>query len=60
MRLQTIIQQVMLRRMKDSELDGKKLINLKPKTVTLEKLEFMPEERDVYSMVCPTLHFEGA
>lgn len=32
-------------------LDGKRLIELPPKTVNLEKLKFSPEEREIYAMV---------
>lgn len=40
-----------MRRMKDSMLDGKRLIDLPPKVVNLTKLKFMQEERDIYKMV---------
>lgn len=50
-RLQAIFKTTLLRRKKDSELDGKKLIELPPKEVTIRKLEFTPEEREIYSMV---------
>ena len=36
-------------------LDGKRLIELPSKTVSLVKLEFSQEERDVYNMVCTQL-----
>ncbi|TFK67589.1 hypothetical protein BDN72DRAFT_898843 [Pluteus cervinus] len=39
------------RRMKDTELDGKRLIELPPKTVDLVKLDFTPDEREIYDMV---------
>lgn len=41
--------------MKNTLLDGKRLIELPKKTVDLVKLEFSQEERDIYTMVsfCP-------
>ncbi|KAF8647982.1 hypothetical protein AX16_006412, partial [Volvariella volvacea WC 439] len=50
-RLQAVITTFVLRRMKDSMLDGKRLIELPPKTIDLVKLEFSDEEREVYDMV---------
>ncbi|KAH7924689.1 hypothetical protein BV22DRAFT_1012721 [Leucogyrophana mollusca] len=50
-RLQAMFQVMLLRRKKDSTLDGKKLIELPPKNVQLEKLAFSQEERDIYKMV---------
>jgi SNF2 family DNA or RNA helicase len=50
-RLQTIMHTFLLRRKKDSMLDGKKLIDLPEKEVKLIKLEFSEEERDIYQMV---------
>ena len=50
-RLQAIITTFLLRRMKDSKLDGKRLIELPEKNVGMVQLEFSPEERDVYKMV---------
>ncbi|KAF8067663.1 SNF2 family N-terminal domain-containing protein [Lyophyllum atratum] len=50
-RLQTVIATFLLRRMKDSKLDGKRLIELPEKTVSLVKLQFSDEERAVYEMV---------
>ena len=50
-RLQTIFQLYLLRRRKDSELDGKKLIELPKKTIELCALEFTQEERDIYDVV---------
>jgi len=41
----------LLRRKKDSMLDGEKLIDLPEKEVQLIKLEFSEEERDIYQMV---------
>ncbi|EGO03554.1 hypothetical protein SERLA73DRAFT_69411 [Serpula lacrymans var. lacrymans S7.3] len=50
-RLQSIFRVILLRRKKDSELDGKRLIELPPKNVEMEKLTFSQEERDIYKMV---------
>ena len=50
-RLQAIFSSFLLRRMKNSLLDGKRLIELPKKTVDLVKLEFSQEERDIYTMV---------
>lgn len=50
-RLQTIFKTALLRRNKDTVLDGKKLITLPSKTVELVRLEFCPEEREVYTAV---------
>ena len=50
-RLQAIFSSFLLRRMKNSLLDGKRLIELPKKTVDLVKLEFSEEERDIYTMV---------
>ncbi|KAG6335342.1 hypothetical protein ID866_3753 [Astraeus odoratus] len=50
-RLQAIFKLILLRRKKDSLLDGKRLIELPAKTVALEKLAFSPEEREVYQMI---------
>lgn len=41
----------MIRRMKNSILDGKRLIELPDKQVSLVKLEFSEEEREIYRMV---------
>ncbi|KAF8632872.1 hypothetical protein AX17_004720 [Amanita inopinata Kibby_2008] len=50
-RLQTVITTFLLRRMKDSTLDGKRLIELPEKKVSLIKLDFSEEEREIYRMV---------
>ena len=50
-KLQAIFVACLLRRMKNSMLDGKRLIELPPKEVTLIKLDFTPDERDIYKMV---------
>lgn len=50
-RLQAILATCLLRRKKDTELDGKRLIDLPLKDVHLRKLDFSPEEREIYNMV---------
>ncbi|KAJ7054346.1 SNF2 family N-terminal domain-containing protein [Mycena amicta] len=50
-RLQTVFNLFLLRRMKNSMLDGKRLIELPEKTVELVSLEFSPEEREIYAQV---------
>ncbi|KAF9652417.1 hypothetical protein BDM02DRAFT_3109440 [Thelephora ganbajun] len=50
-RLQSIFKTILLRRNKDTVLDGKKLITLPPKTVELVKLEFCLEEREIYKTI---------
>jgi SNF2 family DNA or RNA helicase len=47
-RAQSILRPILLRRTKDSKLDGKPLLTLPPKTVELETLQFSPEEREVH------------
>ncbi|KAI0255631.1 SNF2 family N-terminal domain-containing protein [Lactifluus subvellereus] len=47
-RAQGILTPVLLRRTKDSKLDGKPLLTLPPKTIDLETLQFSPEEREIY------------
>jgi SNF2 family DNA or RNA helicase len=43
--------------MKNSMLDGKRLIELPDKTISLVKLEFSEEEREIYKMVTKTIPF---
>ncbi|TFK47603.1 P-loop containing nucleoside triphosphate hydrolase protein [Heliocybe sulcata] len=50
-RLQVIFTSMLIRRKKDSMLDGKRLVELPPKTVELRKLEFTTDEREIYNMV---------
>ncbi|GAA5891117.1 hypothetical protein JCM6882_006429 [Rhodosporidiobolus microsporus] len=50
-RAQTILRTCMLRRKKNSTLDGKELISLPPKNVDLHEIEFSEEEREVYTMI---------
>ena len=42
---------ILLRRNKESTLDGKKLIELPPKTMKYENLEFGEEEREIYEFI---------
>ena len=60
-RLQAILTSFLLRRTKDSLLDGKRLIELPEKTISLVKLEFSDEESEIYKMVvsCVLLQSEG-
>ncbi|GAA5838313.1 hypothetical protein JCM9279_003196 [Rhodotorula babjevae] len=48
---QAILRTCMLRRKKDSKLDGKELISLKEKHINLHELEFSVEEREIYEMI---------
>ena len=41
----------LLHRMKNSLLDGERLIELPKKALDLVKLEFFQEEREIYTMV---------
>ncbi|KAJ6571813.1 SNF2 family N-terminal domain-containing protein [Mycena capillaripes] len=50
-RLQAILGLFLMRRMKTTLLDGKRLIELPEKTVELVSLEFSQEERDIYNQV---------
>ncbi|TRM55791.1 SNF2 family N-terminal domain-containing protein [Schizophyllum amplum] len=50
-RVQTIFRTCLLRRMKNTKLDGKPLIELPEKVVELTRLMFSEEERSVYSQV---------
>lgn len=50
-RLQKVMVTFLLRRKKDTQLDGKPLIDLPPKEVVMKRLEFTEEEREIYSMV---------
>lgn len=56
-RLQKVMTMFLLRRKKDSQLDGKNLIELPSKEVVLLRLEFSEEEREIYSMVTWLLSF---
>ncbi|KZT22721.1 hypothetical protein NEOLEDRAFT_625750 [Neolentinus lepideus HHB14362 ss-1] len=50
-KLQVIFKSMLIRRKKDSMLDGKRLVELPSKTIELHKLEFTADEREVYKMV---------
>ncbi len=50
-RLQVIIRPHMFRRKKDSQIDGKPILQLPERTVELQVLEFSEEERSIYSAV---------
>ncbi|GAB2261832.1 hypothetical protein Droror1_Dr00002829 [Drosera rotundifolia] len=48
-KLQAVLRAVMLRRTKDTLLDGLPIISLPPKSVELKRVEFTAEERSFYS-----------
>ncbi|ORY40897.1 SNF2 family N-terminal domain-domain-containing protein [Leucosporidium creatinivorum] len=48
---QAILRGCMMRRKKDTQLDGKELVTLPQKTIELRELEFSQEERDIYSFI---------
>lgn len=48
---QAILKVCLLRRKKDTKLDGQPLITLPEKHVVIQELEFSPEEREIYSFV---------
>lgn len=41
----------MLRRNKDTEVDGKRILNLPPKTTNMDPLHFEAEERAIYAAI---------
>ncbi|XP_072991541.1 helicase-like transcription factor CHR28 isoform X3 [Typha latifolia] len=47
-KLQAVLRTVLLRRTKDTLIDGEPIINLPPKSICLEKVEFSTEERAFY------------
>jgi len=47
-RAQGILKPILLRRTKESKLEGKPLLTLPPKLIELETLQFSPEEREIY------------
>jgi len=49
--LQTLMKSIAIRRTKDSKFNGKKLIELPPKSNEYVTLQLSPEARDVYSRV---------
>ncbi|KAF9784773.1 SNF2 family N-terminal domain-containing protein [Thelephora terrestris] len=48
-RAQGVLKPLILRRMKDAELDGEPLLVLPKKHIEIETLEFSPEEREIYA-----------
>ncbi|KAH7293668.1 hypothetical protein KP509_28G036100 [Ceratopteris richardii] len=47
--LQTVLQKILLRRTKNSHIDGEPIINLPEKVVCLEQVDFTSEERAFYT-----------
>ncbi|EEB90087.1 hypothetical protein MPER_11755, partial [Moniliophthora perniciosa FA553] len=47
-RAQAILSSILLRRTKDSELEGEPLLKLPPKTIKVVRLQFSEDERDIY------------
>ncbi|KAJ3698289.1 hypothetical protein LUZ61_001994 [Rhynchospora tenuis] len=47
-KLQAVLKTLLLRRTKDTLINGQPIINLPPKTIGLNKVEFSPEERAFY------------
>lgn len=41
----------MLRRNKDTEVDGKRILNLPPKITNMDPLQFEAEERAIYAAI---------
>ena len=56
-RLQAILNSCLIRRKKDSVLDGKKLIELPLKEVIVRKLTFSQDERDIYDAVGASISY---
>ncbi|KAI0743255.1 SNF2 family N-terminal domain-containing protein [Irpex lacteus] len=50
-RAQMILQPIILRRTKDSQLEGKPILELPPKHVEIVRLEFSPDERELYEHI---------
>lgn len=50
-RAQAALRGVMLRRNKDTEIDGKRILNLPPKTTNMDPLQFEMEERAIYAAI---------
>ncbi|KAG9109343.1 hypothetical protein FRC07_008339, partial [Ceratobasidium sp. 392] len=50
-RAQALLKKCLLRRTKETKLEGKPLITLQPKTIEIEELEFSPDERQIYAAV---------
>jgi SNF2 family DNA or RNA helicase len=49
-RAQGILKPILLRRTKDSKLEGKPLLTLPPKSIELEMLQFSEDEREVHPL----------
>ncbi|KAG9441122.1 hypothetical protein H6P81_016976 [Aristolochia fimbriata] len=49
MKLQAVLKTVMLRRTKETQIDGRPVLQLPPKSVALKKINFSSEERAFYS-----------
>ncbi|XP_068640217.1 helicase-like transcription factor CHR28 isoform X2 [Aristolochia californica] len=49
MKLQAVLKTVMLRRTKETQIDGRPVLQLPPKSVSLKKVNFSPQERAFYS-----------
>ncbi|KJA22647.1 hypothetical protein HYPSUDRAFT_87246 [Hypholoma sublateritium FD-334 SS-4] len=49
-RAQAILRPILLRRTKDAKLEGKPLLELPPKHIKIVRLQFSPEERQVYDV----------
>ncbi|PWA57475.1 Helicase, C-terminal [Artemisia annua] len=48
MKLQAVLKTIMIRRTKDTVIDGQPIITLPPKTIKLSSVDFSTEERDFY------------
>ncbi|XP_065868604.1 helicase-like transcription factor CHR28 [Euphorbia lathyris] len=48
-KLQAVLRAIMLRRTKGTLIDGQPIINLPPKSISLMKVDFSPEERAFYT-----------
>jgi SNF2 family DNA or RNA helicase len=54
-RAQEILKPILLRRTKQSKLEGKPLLSLPPKSIELEMLKFSSDEREVH-LLCYSSH----
>jgi SNF2 family DNA or RNA helicase len=54
-RAQEILKPILLRRTKQSKLEGKPLLSLPPKSIELEMLQFSTDEREVH-LLCSLSH----
>lgn len=50
-RAQAILKPLMMRRNKDSEINGRKILELPPKITNMDQLTFSPDERAIYTSV---------